>query len=415
VGLAATAGAYLWWKGTTPQPPSVDLAGADPAVAKLVQEALDKARHSPWSAKAWGHLGMVLRAHDFGAEANICFAHAQRLDPEDPRWPYLRSLTLLLNDPEKGLELLEQAVEQCKEELAPRLRLAEELLSRGQLDEAERHFGRVLEQEPDHPRALLGMGRLAHQRGDLPAAQKFLERSAQIAPRVRSTHALLAEVHYRQGNRQAADRERDRMDGLPDVFPWKDPYVEQVQQLAVGVRARIVEAEQLFVQGQPQQAIALLERTQSAYEDSHEVLLALSYILSKLGDLAGAEKAQRKATELAPNNVEAVFGLSVLLHKQKRYAEAAQNYRRVLKLNPGHALSHFNLGLCLKEQGDQAAAITALGEAVRHRPDYAPAHKALGLFLKEEGRKGEARIHLKHAVRLAPWDKAAKKWLEQLE
>src|SRR5579859_5972390 len=83
-------GLWLWWARTPrPEPPRPDLSDADPQVVEAIEEARQAVLHAPRSASAWGRLGMVLRAHDFGEEANTCFAHAEQLDPNEPRWPYL--------------------------------------------------------------------------------------------------------------------------------------------------------------------------------------------------------------------------------------------------------------------------------------------------------------------------------------
>src|SRR5262249_35181987 len=54
---------WQWWRG--PPPPAVERSGLDPAAAKAVDEATAAVERSPRSAAAWGHLGMVLQAHDF--------------------------------------------------------------------------------------------------------------------------------------------------------------------------------------------------------------------------------------------------------------------------------------------------------------------------------------------------------------
>ena len=95
----AALAAWAWTRPGPPRPPQPDLAGADPEVVEAVAEARDAVLRAPRSAAAWGRYGQVLRAHDFGAEANRCFAEAERLGPAEPRWPYLRGLTLVLTEP----------------------------------------------------------------------------------------------------------------------------------------------------------------------------------------------------------------------------------------------------------------------------------------------------------------------------
>ena len=79
--LVGAAGAWWLSREKPPRPPAIDLADADPLVAALVEAARKDVAAEPRSGRSWGHLGMVLRAHDYGSEANVCFEQAERLDP----------------------------------------------------------------------------------------------------------------------------------------------------------------------------------------------------------------------------------------------------------------------------------------------------------------------------------------------
>ena len=82
-----------------PQPPLVDLDGADPAVVALIEPALNQVLLTPRDPQAWGTLGMVLRAHDYNPEAVECFSQAQHLNGNEPRWPYFQGTALTSLDP----------------------------------------------------------------------------------------------------------------------------------------------------------------------------------------------------------------------------------------------------------------------------------------------------------------------------
>src|SRR5215207_4362078 len=107
--IVSAAAAWYFWPRADVGPPTVDLAGADPDVARAVEEARAAVKEAPQSAEAWGRLGMVLRAHNFGDEANVCFERAEHLDAADPRWPYLRGVTVALTDRDAAIPLLERA------------------------------------------------------------------------------------------------------------------------------------------------------------------------------------------------------------------------------------------------------------------------------------------------------------------
>src|SRR5439155_11669790 len=88
-------GWWVWLPTRMPDPPVADLAGAEPVVAEAIGAARAALVGNLRSATAWGHLGMVLQAHDYVPEAQRCFAQAEKLDAADPRWPYLQARTLL--------------------------------------------------------------------------------------------------------------------------------------------------------------------------------------------------------------------------------------------------------------------------------------------------------------------------------
>ncbi len=412
VVLAAGIGAYLWWRLSAPRLPPIDLTRVDPSVAEAIEAARAKVRESPRSAEAWGRLGIVLLAHDFGAEAVGCFEQAEKLDRNDPRWPYLHALTLLRSDPDRGLPPLERAAELSRAESAPRLRLAEELLARGRLDEAERCFRAALRQSVNDPRALLGLGQIAFQRDDLVASQTHLRRAVAAAPWAKPARALLATVYQRLGDRSAADEELRAMAGLSDELIWRDAYAEAVEEARVGVKARTEFAHRLFTQGRPRDALRVLQETVRKNPDSAHARWALGRCLLYAGAFPAAEQALRDAVHLKPNRMESQYDLAVSLHRQNKHADAAACYRRTVALMPQHAFAHHNLGLCLKELGDQPGALEAFRDAVRYKPDFATAQKDLGKLLADLGRPAEAIIHLEHAVRLAPSDET-RQLLEQ--
>ncbi len=410
--LAAAAGWYAWRRG--PHPPAIDLAGADPALAAAVEGARAEVVHSPRSARAWGRLGMILLAHEFGADAGTCLAEAARLDPADPRWPYLRSLPLLLSDPERGLALLERAVALGGDETAPRLRLGEELLARGRLDEAERHFRRALERQPGHARALLGLGGVAFQRGELRASREYLVRAAAGAPSAKPIHTLLAKVHRRLGDDAAAGAALGRAAGLPDGALWSDPHVEAVEELAVGIDAQLAFADRLIAQGDPGRAIRKLREAVQEYPDSYQAHWGLGHCLILVKDFEAAERALREAVRLNANGSGAWFDLGDGLRRQGNAREAAACFRQVLALLPQHAQAHYHLGLCLERLGDRPGALASLRDATRYRPNFVEGQRELGRLLAEAGRRDEAIVHLERAALLAPSDEGVRRLLERV-
>lgn len=413
VVLAALAvGAYVWYRAVQPQPPAVDLAGADPAVVRAVEAARSAVRASPRSEQAWGHLGMVLLAYRFHAEAAVCFTRAEHLAPREPRWPYLHGVALQ-QDPEAALPHLERAAELCQGVPdAPALRLAETCLELGQLDAARRHFRQIVERQPSHPRAHLGLGRLACERGDWAKSLPHLRQAASSDLTRKAASLLLAEVRQRLGDGDEAARALARAAELPDDPSWPDPFLEQCTALNAGKEARLARVQQLRRQGRQAEAQTLAHQVEEEYPDVY--WLVEGRVRLAEGNLTAAEAALRQAVALTPDSVEAQFDLATVLFRRQDPAGAATIFRRVTEREPDYGPAHLGLGRCLAAQGDRAAALRALAAAVRSMPQTGEAHRDLGELLAEDGQQAEAVVHLRHAIRLQPDDAKAKALLERL-
>jgi tetratricopeptide (TPR) repeat protein len=412
----ALAGAWYFWPAPDNSPPEPDLTGAEPEVAKAIRKARAEVQKAPRSAAAWGRLGMLLRAHDYAAAASACLARAEQLDAKDPRWPYLQGLTLVLTDREAAIPLLERASDRSPRSTAPRLRLAEVLLQQGRLDEAGRHFRRVLDAEPGNPRAALGLARRAQRRGELREALDHLQRAV-ASPLVRKAALLLrAEVHQQLGEGDAAAADLRAAAPLPEDPRWPDPYVEEVEGLAVRGHTQLAldKAKQLFQQLRLPEAAEVLEEAARDDPAADRVFRFLGEVRLRLGEPARAEQALRHALELTPDAAEVHSQLGTALFLQDRWDAAERSFRRAVELKPAHAMAHYNLGHCRLKLKDQAGAVAAFREALRYRPGYADAHTNLGDLLAQQGKDAEAQEHLEEAVRLAPEDERPRRLLAEV-
>lgn len=403
----------LWTWYTAPAPPAVSLADVDPAVATAIEAARRDVWWRPHSAAAWGRLGHLFRAHGYVPESNLCFARAERLDPADPRWPYLQGTGLQSDDPVVAIAHLQRAVALCGSVPdAPQLVLAEVCFQQGRLDEAEQHFRQVLQGDPGNARAYLGLGRLAGEGGQPRDALAHLERSASSPLTERASRILLADAHQKLGDTAAAGREHARALDLPADPPWPDPFQEEVLSLMIGKQARLARLQTLHRQGRTAEALELARQLEKDYPDVYWLVEGRGQMTR--GDFVGAEQALRKAIELAPGSVEAHFDLGTVLFQQRNLAAAAASFRKVTELEPGYGPAYLRLGRCLESQGDRAGALSAFEAAVLYMPQQAEAHQAFGALLAREGRRGEAITQLRQALQLQPGDAKAKELLEEV-
>jgi tetratricopeptide (TPR) repeat protein len=414
VAASATAALTYWHATQPPEPPAVASEGIDPEIIQAIDEARAEVRKSPRSGPAWGRLGMIYFAHAYPAEAQTCLHWAARYDPKDARWPYLEALTTLSN-PDHSLPLLERAVELAPVEAVPRLSLGEMLLLLGRPDEAEAQFRRVLETNPDDARAHSGLGRAEYQRNHLDQAKEHLERAEARVVKVRALHALLAEIHRRQGNADATEREERLLADAQDTYEWPDPYVDEAERLRAGVGARVLLAERYFREGRRGESLAILDELVRSHPDSFQAQSARGAFLMWLGNLPAAEADLRAALRVRPDSVEMQANLGLVLENENKPADAAIWFRKAIDSKPLHAPAHYHLARCLLMQGDQPGAVQSFRDAARCKPDFAEAHRDLGHLLADTGNKAEARSELEMAVNLAPADALSRKWLEELK
>src|SRR5260370_5107403 len=161
VGVAGGVGWYVWKSKGRLEPPAVDGAGADPEAIAAIEAARDEVRRSPRSAAAWGRLGKILAAHGYQEPAGSCFSEAERLQPDEDRWPYFHGLTLMYHDGDAAVAQFQHAVRLHGDAPAMRLRLADALLAQGDLDGAAEQYRWLVDAPALAPRAELALARPA--------------------------------------------------------------------------------------------------------------------------------------------------------------------------------------------------------------------------------------------------------------
>lgn len=372
-------GRWVWPKqvGELPEIPSVNLEGADPAIAKRVKEARKFVEQSPRSASMWGQYGLVLHAHGFADAAHVCYDAANLLDPRNPMWPHLRGVLCLEGNVADALPHFELAARLGPPGSLSRLRLAETLLELGRFNEADEEYRKVLAVEAQEPQAQLGLGRLAVAEQKYREALPYLLPAAEHSRTRKAACAMLANVHDRLGDRVAAEAARSRLAKLPPDELRNDDPVHQVSQNEVGLRAMLARAQGLMDRERDSEMLRVVEDAVHRYPESFEAWDALSVACELAGNPAGAERAARKCIQLVPKNARAWLGLGKILIGQRRFQDAMEPLTKAIALNPRSDDAHFLLGECRRELGDTAGAVAAYREALRISPSHSQARERL--------------------------------------
>ncbi len=435
LALAAYLAFKRWHKEPMPPPPAVAVEGLDPELSEAIQAARDRILREPYSAEAWGYLGKLLRLPNFNEEASFCFAQAEKLEPQNVRWPYLRGEAFELENPEKSLPHLRRAAELADraepDNIVPRLRLAGVLQGLGLFDEAAANLRRAREIDPDNPNVAFYAGLLAVAQENPEEARKAFLRCQYAESTRQKACQQLAALYARLGKSDEAARYLQKATELPKDVNWSDPYVMDYHLLAVGKQVRFRYIDRLETQGKYQEAVEKLQEMLAEGPD-YRAYIGLGKDLGQLGDLDGAERALREAVRMAPGNSKAYYYLSRVhllrgeqLLKQpgskekadEQFRAAVEDARKSLAGKADNAMAHLHLGLALKHLGQLPEALSAFREAVECAPETAETHYELALALDEAGQHEQARRHFEQVLRLTGAEdarhKAAKERLEK--
>jgi Flp pilus assembly protein TadD len=403
--LAIASNAAWFMRGSQLLPmPVISTAGMEPEVAEIIEAGRHLVEADKKSAQNWGEYGAVLRAHELGPEANVCFRNAEILDPTDYRWPYLLGVSLMTTDADAGLTCFREAAALAGDLSHVQLRLAETLLNRGLNAEAAPIIDRALKGRTLEPRAELAKARLLFDEGKLEESRTWAEKSAAAAPDKRATQILLAQIYRRLGDKPGEQRAQAAAAELPDIAtPWDDPDVESVNSLRRDRHWQRMTAEQPADSGQIAEITKVLEELALADPAARAAIEPVRAHMMQ-GQLAQAEAVLRELLTSHDENESLHHELGVLCFQQQRYEPAALEFRRAVTLKPDHVDAYYNLGHALRKAGDDAGARDAFATAVRLSPGHARARANLAELLFIENKSEEARQHLAVAAKLAPQD-----------
>ena len=342
----------------------------EPQVQAKIARERSRIETNAGSAEAWGSLGRTFQAHGLEQEADEAYARAQKLDPADFRWPYLRAASLKNIRPDDALRAVDRAASLNPDYASAHLLAAELLEGAGSPEPGLDRYRRALEVDPDSALAELGIGRLLMRRGELDPAREHLERAAALAPRAGPVRAELARLYTRQGDAEAARAAGAASRQLPDLVPVDDPVLIEVWDESVSAR------------GYQERAL----RAEAA---------------GRFGD---AEAIYEGLLGLRPEEPDILYNFGNLYVRSRRFEDAARRYEQALKARPEHVAARVNLGSVLLMLGRRDEATAQLLLAVEHDPTDVEAHRTLGGLFAYRGDNEAAIRHYRRVLEGDPQD-----------
>ncbi len=197
-----------------------------------------------------------------------------------------------------------------------------QLMARGQYDEAEHSFRLALESDPASLEATAGLGRVAVQRGRYSEAVPLLERATKVSSQIGPAFQALGDAY-------AATGEPDRAAAA---------YRQAVALAPGSMDSRLSLARSLAEVGEYEEAEGLCQRSMKiAHEDPVQlsrVHQTLGEIYSREGKSPAAMSSYYKAAELNPKDVDVTRGMASCAIRAGLYAEAAASYTKLLQQAP---------------------------------------------------------------------------------
>jgi tetratricopeptide (TPR) repeat protein len=256
---------------------------------------------------------------------------------------------------------------------------------RGELELAYAAYREVLQQFPDHSRALHYLGLIAQQTGHPHEAVRLLQRSITVEPSDPRTHNHLGQVWVGLKDKDAA------LACFEEAVELDPRHADSLNNLANAVRVR-----------DPQRAIELYRRALEINPASVDATYNLANLLDEERDADAALALYQRALAIDPNHVRAHRNLAILLEQRGQFDEAIGHYEKVLAIRPRHASALANLiAIRSYEPSEQmvrdAEALLAADTAEEERIKL---HSGLGKHYDRECRHGEAFEHFLSAKRL---------------
>jgi tetratricopeptide (TPR) repeat protein len=435
--------------GKKVEPPAPPTEGAEPLVLARLHEATEAVSADRKSATAWGRLGEIYDVHRLAEPALVCYAEAERLAPEDWRWPYFTGIVLRESDRVRSLAALERAAKLQPSYAPLQIYLGLAAFAAEDADKAKASFERALELDPTSINARIGLARVALAKGNAAGARDGLLEAAHAAPEEAAVHHHLAQAYRALGDQASAESEQKTAETakIPlqggNLASFPDPVREDVI-LAEGASTAwlLANAQRYLARGQKEQAAATIDRAIEASPQSTSVLLAGARIFADQGqadrafnlveqavrlrpdDATGyvelgtlfvranqtpkAIEAFEKALSLDPNLAQVRSNLATLYYQSGRTADGTKELRVASHAQPANLDIQYNLAASLVNSGDTAGARKVLTEALAVDPSHIPSRYLLGVVQAQEEHFTEAVQSFKEVIARDPSNNEAR-------
>jgi len=265
--------------------------------------------------------------------------------------------------------------------------LGHALMKQNRLSEAEEQLRFALSLDPDFPQLHEDLGSVLAMQKRFEEAIPELERAIQLQPKLPLAHKKLGQALVKVGRGEDADDAfRVYLDsdsnratitkGVEHLNAKRTDEAIEVFRAALKDNPDDVNAMRFLAgayrqaEKNPDDVEALLRRATQTAPDFIDAWISLGSVLQERFKYMDAISAYSKATELEPDNALAWAGLggaySIAMYPEK----SAEAFTKAIALNPNVPNALTGYGHVLKTLGDQAGALEAYRAAIKARPGF---------------------------------------------
>ena len=351
-------------------------------------------------AEAYGELGRAALYYETSAVIEPALKNAQRLDPEDSRWPYY--LGAYYQDQRRLEEATDQLViahQLQPDNAAINVRLGQLALLSDRPEQAPEYFEKATGSDGFAALALYGLGRSAGLRGDDAAALELYKAALELQPEAAEIHQQMGLAYRKLGDMDAAREHLSKQASGSLSFP--DPLMDSLK--SDFSRSHLFAGLEAQSTGRWEAAVA--EYRKAVNEDptngvNHQIL---ADALEKSGDLDSAIEEYRLAVSLLPSDGMVRVQLArALVARDGVSDEAIDLFRRAVELAPGLEEARRGLASVLLHQQRYEEALEHLDATLEIDPTDPGARLMRARALAAVGRETEARLDLESIVAAQP-------------
>lgn len=269
----------------------------------------------------------------------------------------------------------------------------------GRLDIEERDFPGAIKNlnaavaKPPFSDTAYYLGFAYFKQGDLPNAEKWLKKAAELNPRDSRIPYQLGFVYRKQGREDEAQKSL----ALSEDLHHQDDSEAQLR----------TECGQKLDSGPREEAHAICQKLY--HDDDAQRLTALGMIYGQHSDYEAALKPFQRAAELSPQSPQVQYNLALTYSQLGRFTDARQPLENALKRWPDLFPLNALYGAVLAKLGEDTQAYDVLLHAHQLNPEDAPTSEQLYLTTMRRAESSlrapddaKALVFLEEAARLRP-------------